>query len=525
MSRRKMRAVVRVVIYTRISETDLATETPESDRQEYEIRETLDDTFGPEGWEPVAHHYDAESAWAKVRGRDGEFVMKPRPGFSATLALASARQVDVVATWSSDRLCRTVKTATEIIDALGTDPDDGVQWVTAVDDRIDLTTASGRKRAQELAADAEFESARKSERIRSALRYAARQGWAPPQTCYGFVRENWGPKRGATFHQVPDEAIAVRSMAEAFLLADDVTALTLREVADQLNDQGLFRRGVPWTGPGCYKLLHCPTLAGLIADPANEGQYLPGNWKGIVTPEEWEDIKAVLADPERHHKRKRGVYWLRPNLVDQNAVVMVGGRHNAWEGGKPVYGERRYYRTSPTAKTPGATSTNIDADAVEAWAYDTVELVLPLLAAMEDAQAGPPVLSAEEAEAEALEAELHELSAMKGAGELTMGEWRAQRKKLLPRVEAAQRAARSARRARRRPTANLFDVAERWHRDVADGGLTLAQKHAVIRRVLGPVTVLPATAAAGRFRATAETVTARLVFAEGSLMAEALARH
>lgn len=519
MSAAKIKAVVRVVIYTRISEGNATGATPESDRQEWEIREELDRRYGPAGWTLVAHKYDAESAWGMTKV-NGEMVMKPRPDFDATLALAEAREVDVVATWSSDRLCRTVETVTRIIRALGTDPLDGVQWLTVVDDRIDLSTASGRKRAHEQAADAEFESARKSERVRSANRHGQRQGWAPPTPCYGYVRESWGPKRGGTFHQIPDEVLAVRAMADAVL--SDAGAPSLSEIADSLNERGLYRRGVAWTGGGVYKLLRSPSLAALIADAANPGQYLPGNWTPILSVQEWEDIGHVLADPARHHRRKRTDYWLRDNLVDIHGTGMVGGRLMGWDGpGQPRATDRRAYRSRVAPGGGGRTS--IDADAVEAFLTDAVEAALPALAALEETADGPLVLTEAEQEAEALDAELRELGAMKGRGEITMAEWVEIRRTLKPRVDAAALAARSARVARRRPAAKLHDVVGRWDLPVEDGGLTVGQKRAYVRRVVGRVTVLPAKSVPGRFRATGDQIRARLVFADDSPLAGLLA--
>jgi DNA invertase Pin-like site-specific DNA recombinase len=519
MTARRVKAVVRVVIYTRISQQETSG-TPEADRQEFEIREALDAQYGPDGWELVAQHYDAESAWKRDR-RTGQ--LRPRPGFESVLDLARRRAVDCVATWSADRLVRITAVVDQIIDALGQDPRDGVDWITAVDDRVNLTTASGRKKARDQASDAEYESDRKAERVRSANRHGARQGWAPAVACYGYRREDWGAKRGATFHQVPEEAAHIATIVGLVLDGED--PLTLSEAAEWMNRAGHLRRGKPWTGDFLRKLFLSPSLAGIIV--YEEEEYV-GNWTPIIAPAVWNELCAQLASPaHRKPRRSRAHYWAR--LVDPNGHRMTGGRTTTWDPSTLRHGEssRRIYRTGPNYKQPGQRSVNIDAEAVEAFLLDVVGANIKLLAEWtpEPVAAAPVGLAEAEAEVTRLEEALADLMRERLAGEVTMAEWRAGAATERERLAAAKAEVKAQRRASSRGRLPvLAELVGRW--ELPEGhadALTDVQRQTIVHAVLGDVTVLPASASGcGQFRTTRQAVGARLVLDPESVFARAV---
>lgn len=518
MSPARMKAVVRVVIYTRISQQETSG-TPEADRQEYEIREALDAHYGPDRWELVAVHYDAESAW-KRDSRTGQ--LRPRPGFEAVLALARRRAVDCVATWSADRLVRVTSVVDQIIDALGQDPRDGVDWLTAVDDRVNLTTASGRKKARDQASDAEYESDRKGERVRAAVRHSARQGWPPAVACYGYRREDFGAKRGGTFHQIPEEAAQVRLIVD--MVMDDDEPRTLGEVAEWMNENGYSRRGHPWTAQYMRKLFASPSLSATIV--YGEEDY-PGNWTAIIEPDEWAELCAQLASPtHRKPRRSRATYWAR--LVDVNGYRMTGCRAKVWDPETSSHGEqsRRLYRTAPGAKKADQPSVNIDAEAVERFLLDAVGAHAPILAEWTPEPIVAPVGLAEaEAEVARLEDRLATLMDEREAEEITVAEWRTG----AARVREKLTVAKAERKAQRRATSQgrqplLAELVGRWglpegHPDA----LTDELRHTIVHQLFGAVTVLPARGSGcGRFRTTHAALAARLVLDPASVFAQAV---
>jgi site-specific DNA recombinase len=517
MSGRRVRAVVRVVIYTRISQQD-TDDTPEADRQEFEIREALDAEYGPGGWEVVATHYDAVSAW-KRDPRTGQ--LRPRPGFDAVLDLARRRAVDCVATWSDDRLTRRSAVVDQIIDALGMDPKEGVAWITAVDGLVNLSTASGRKRARDQASDAEYESDRKSERVRSANRHGARQGWAPANACYGYRRISWGAKKGGTFEQIPEEAELVRLAVD--LVMDDDEPMTLSQAAEAMNELGHRRRGHLWSADFLRKLFASPSLAGIIV---YDDEDLPGNWEPIIKAETWRELCEQLASPtHRKPRRSRTTYWAK--LVDVSGTRMTGARGCVWD---PVTGRgeqsRRMYRTCPKTKGPGTPSVHIDAEAVERFLLDAVGANIDRLSEWTPEPVAEPVGLAEaEAEVERIDGELAKLMRERRAKEITEGEWRvgaAMERESLNAAKAAVKALRRATSRGRLPV--LSELVARWSlpEDHPDA-LTDEQRQGIVGQVFGPVTVLPAGASGcGRFRTTYAALAARLVLDPGSVFAQAV---
>lgn len=495
MSPARVRQIVRVVIYTRISESDLDT-TPEADRQEEEVRDKLDEVYGPDGYEVIAVLYDHDkSAWKKnVR----------RPGFDRTMQLCETGAVDVVAAWSSDRLYRRVDTLEKIIEVLGDDPRDGIAFVCKVDMAIDLTTANGRYIARSQANQAEYESARKSERIRSQVAYAYRQGWAPPASGYGFRYRSFGRKQGGTYDHVPSEVDAIRRLAELLLPVGEVDGLAPGDAADVLNDEGVvYKPGQLWTANAIRKIMARPTLAGHI--PAPDG-YLPGNWTPILEPDLWQRVYDELTDPSRKKRRPRGTYWLRGDsdglgLFDQHGVEMVGRRGENRNG----Y-ERRMYQTSNAHRKIGpGRCTTVDAEAVERFAETVVGQRLHLLSW--STPKGNEAVSEAEAAVANLDARLNALRAEYEEGEMTSGEFRTARAVVMRRLEAAKAQARSTRR-RRGPGVRAGNLVKRWKLAPDAGGLSDGERYRLMRWALGPVTVGPS--GLGCRAATMEGLAARL---------------
>jgi DNA invertase Pin-like site-specific DNA recombinase len=116
------------------------------------------------GWEIVRTYEDAGISGAK--GRDG------RPGLDAMLKGVNAREFDMVATWSVDRLGRSLTDLLSILQCLR---DKGVDLFLH-QQGLDTSTTAGRAMFQMLGVFAEFERGIIRERVNAGLARARANG-------------------------------------------------------------------------------------------------------------------------------------------------------------------------------------------------------------------------------------------------------------------------------------------------------------------------------------------------------------
>jgi DNA invertase Pin-like site-specific DNA recombinase len=146
----------RVGLYLRVSTTN--GQTTENQRHELEA------IAGRSGWRVVEVFEDNGISGAKGRDR--------RPGFDRLLKAVTARQIDMVAAWSIDRLGRSMQHLIgflEELKAVGCD-------LYLHQQALDTTTPSGRAMFQMCGVFAEFERAMIRERINAGLARARARG-------------------------------------------------------------------------------------------------------------------------------------------------------------------------------------------------------------------------------------------------------------------------------------------------------------------------------------------------------------
>jgi len=146
---------IRAGIYARVS-----TDGQTCDNQLRELREVAQRN----GWDVITEYVDAGISGAK--GRD------QRPQLNAMLKAATQRKVDVVMSWSVDRLGRS------LVDLLGMLQELHAKSVDLYlhQQGIDTTTPGGRAMFQMLGVFAEFERAMMRDRIHAGLDRARAQG-------------------------------------------------------------------------------------------------------------------------------------------------------------------------------------------------------------------------------------------------------------------------------------------------------------------------------------------------------------
>jgi DNA invertase Pin-like site-specific DNA recombinase len=148
----------RIAIYLRVS-----TSKQETSNQ----RRELEAVAKRSGWEIVKVFEDAGISGAK--GRD------QRPGLDALLKAVNAKEFDMVATWSVDRLGRSLTDLLSILQCLR---DKGVDLFLH-QQGLDTSTTAGKAMFQMLGVFAEFERGIIRERVNAGLARAREKGVTP----------------------------------------------------------------------------------------------------------------------------------------------------------------------------------------------------------------------------------------------------------------------------------------------------------------------------------------------------------
>jgi len=153
----KGRGMKKVAIYLRVS-----TDSQTTDNQ----RRELEAVAARSGWQIVKVYEDAGISGAK--GRD------KRPGLDAMMKAVNAKEFQMVAAWSVDRLGRSLTDLLAILQALH---DKGVDLFLH-QQGLDTSTTAGRAMFQMLGVFAEFERGIIRERVNAGLARAREKGTA-----------------------------------------------------------------------------------------------------------------------------------------------------------------------------------------------------------------------------------------------------------------------------------------------------------------------------------------------------------
>jgi site-specific DNA recombinase len=310
---------VRAGIYIRISRA--RRELLDVQRQEPPCRAFC----AQQGWQVVEVYVDdSRSAYRQGVKRDD---------FERMLADVRAGRLDAIVTWQADRLLRTVVDASAIVAIAmqhGT-------IIANVGGTIDLSTASGRKRFYDLAVASEFESDLKSERLKLKHAELAADGkWEGGMRSFGYDLDPYPDlDSGRVKYRLvpnPEEAAALQAAAKDVIAGRSHTA-----VAKQWNAEGIrTTTGKPFTPGKARDLLLSPKTAGLrYAD----GKPVKAAWPGIITPEQHEELRAILG-LTRRERASGGLPTARTYLLGGFVFCgRCGHRLTAKRSGN----RRRYY--------------------------------------------------------------------------------------------------------------------------------------------------------------------------------------
>jgi len=273
---------VRCAIYTRKSTDEgLEIEFNSLDAQR-EAGEAYVASQRHEGWVAIPDRYD-----------DGGYSggTMERPALQRLLADIEAGRVDCVVIHKHDRLSRSLRDFTKLVEIFDRY---NVSFVS-VTQHIDTSSSTGRLMLNILFSFGEFEREIIGERIRDKVAATRRKGkycGGPPVLGYDVDRKQM---RLVVDHR---EAELVLRIFSDFVETGSTTTL-----AQQLNEEGHTtkswttkegrrRPGKPWNKVLVYRLLHNPLYIGEVT---HKGERYPGEHEAIVGRDLWDQAHSILA--------------------------------------------------------------------------------------------------------------------------------------------------------------------------------------------------------------------------------------
>lgn len=386
---------------------------------------------------------------------------KPRPDYQRMLDDLRAGTYGTVLAWHTDRLHRRPTELEEYIDVC--EPRN-IQTRTVKAGSLDLSTATGRMIARQLGVQARYEVERMIERQRRAREQKVGRGeWSGGPRPYGWEGDGITP--------VLEEIAVIREAADAVLAGGSIRAL-----AADLNKRGLYSStGAEWDGSSLRRMLKRPRNAGILQHRGEEAG--PSKWDAAIDEPTWRSLRAVLDDPSRIPTAANVRKYLGSGLY---LCGVCGESLTSFSKGNSSPSKYKCRKNNCVLR---------DLVLLDKWVVSSLLLRLQRpdaadLFAMRE-EGGVDVQGAQE-DLRAARADLDELAAAFGAGEIDMQEWRVARAAARARKERAEAVLATA--VRVNPVAGLLgadDVEAAWK------ALDLSRRRAAVDWAM-VVRVLPA---------------------------------
>ena len=251
------------------------------------------------------------------------FTGKRRPDYEEMLEGIRAGEPghQCVLAWHTDRIHRTTRELDDYIDACEIH---NTVTHTRQAGMIDLSTPGGRAMARTMAAFAQYESDLKRERIKLLSREQAETGRNPG----GLRPYGWSAEDRKKL--VPEEHAVIKDIADRILAGE-----SLRSIVADLNAR-MIPTGT-WHPPLAWKEWSSTVVRSMMLRPRLAGwrvhngeQVARGEWEPALDEQVWQQVVAVLTDPER----RSGGMGARVNLLtglarcgicDQPVTIQYGG--------------------------------------------------------------------------------------------------------------------------------------------------------------------------------------------------------
>jgi DNA invertase Pin-like site-specific DNA recombinase len=404
------------------------------------------------------------------------FSGKVRPAYRRMLADIRTKAIDGVLVYNQDRLHRRSRELETFLDLC---EEAGMTSLASVEGDINLASSDGRMVARMLAAMATKSSEDTSRRIRRKnleLAEAGKPGGGGTRP-YGYKADR------ATIE--PAEADVIRQAAARVL-----AGASLRATATDLNERGIRTvGGRPWTIQVLGRMLGSARLSG---QREYHGEIVAkGTWEPILTPDQTQRLRIVLAGPERATRRTVRKYLLSGGLL------RCGLCGTALAARPQANGARRYVCIKGPGQ-PGCGGIASLAEPVEAFITEaiTVRLDSPMLAATlagkvrdDEALSKVQTFLAED------QGQLAELAEVYGHRTISLAEYLSARKPIQQRIDAARRqlAKVTQSEALDRYVGSASVLRDGW------SDLPISRQHAIIAAVLDHAVVSPAVPGRGAF--------------------------
>lgn len=221
----------------------------------------------------------------------------PRPAFNEMIRRLEAGEGDGIIVWHLDRLYRRNRDLELIVNIVESRK---IEIKTVTAGEIDLNTSSGLLMARVIGSMANYEVDHQRERIKASHVDRAKRGtWRGGPIPLGFRSGGKG-----TLVIDEEEAKDVRFILDSILNGD-----SLHLISRRMNEPHRVKRrnGARWTNTAVRHLVKSPALGGL--SKVSEGEYVPAQWEGIVPPEKWFAVQAILSDPARRTNQGTERRW------------------------------------------------------------------------------------------------------------------------------------------------------------------------------------------------------------------------
>jgi site-specific DNA recombinase len=338
---------------------------------------------------------------------------KPRPDYQRMLNDLRNGLYGTVLAWHTDRLHRRPTELEEYIDVC--EPRQ-IQTRTVKAGTLDLSTATGRMIARQLGVQARYEVERMVERQLRAREQKIQRG----EYCGGPRPYGW-EKDGVT--PIPEEIGVIREAADAILAGGSIRAL-----AADLNERGLLSStGAPWVGSSLRRMLKRPRNAGILQHRGEEAG--PSKWDAAIDEPTWRSLRAVLDDPSRIPTASNVRKHLGSGLY---LCGVCGEALTSFSKGSSSPGKYKCRKNNCVLR---------DLVLLDKWVVSSLLLRLQRSDAADlfsmRGEGGVDVQGAQD-DLRAARADLDELAAAFGAGEIDMQEWRVARAAARARKEKAE---------------------------------------------------------------------------------------
>jgi site-specific DNA recombinase len=400
-------------IYTRISE-DRDDDRLGVQRQEEDCRSLASRL----GWEVGKIYEDNDFSASKVK--------VVRPAYQRLLKDIEAGKVRRLITDKPDRLYRRNTELEHLINVVG----ERVEIRTAKSGDIDLSTTNGRMIARILGATAQGEAETIRDRIKRKMAdIAANGGWTGGARPFG-----WTPEAGKLV-VLPSEAAILREAKDRVLAGE-----SLRAICIDFARRGIqSTHGNPIQQTSLKKSLISPRVIGRYS--RRDGSIVgPAQWDAIFTEDDWARLKHVLLDPARNTVGRRA-----PRKYLLTAGLLRCGLCGAAMFGRPAFAGRPdpYYGCKQAIGYKGCGKVHIRVPMADRFVEQKVVKALSSKSFTKQRATlvnQAPDMAAAVAALTTIQERVQELAATYGDGLITKAEWMEARKRLEPRLEAAQQA-------------------------------------------------------------------------------------